>query len=112
MKKFFQVPGPRGKLGIFPSPRAFEKARNFYKSQKYEENMKEYEQDMTKYKEICGKYENKDSPYIWAVGLRKISSSSSYLEGGGEGGFEISRFRGTQAKRHETCQKGVSRWGG
>jgi len=54
MKKFFQVPGPRGKLGIFLCPG----------------NMKECE-------EICGKYENKDSPYIWAVGLGKISRSSS-----------------------------------
>jgi len=33
-------------------------------------------------KEICGKYENKDSPYIWAMGLEKISSSSSYFGAG------------------------------
>jgi len=44
MKKFFQVPGPREKLGIFPNPRALEEARNFSKSQEYEENMKEYEE--------------------------------------------------------------------
>ena len=60
-----------------------------------------------KYEEICGKYENKDSPYIWAVGLGKISSSSSYF---GEGGwFAISRFRGTPEKRHETCQNFAAR---
>ena len=28
------------------------------------------------------KYENKDSPYIWAVELGKILSSSSYFGGG------------------------------
>ena len=37
------------------------------------------------YEEISGKYENKDSPSIWAVGLGKIPSSSSYLEGWGVG---------------------------
>ena len=32
------------------------------------------------------KYENKDSPYIWPVGLGKISSSSFDLgRGGGDG---------------------------
>ena len=36
MKKFFQVLGPRGKLGIFPGPRVLEEARNFSKSQEYE----------------------------------------------------------------------------
>jgi len=60
---------------------------------------------MKKYEGICGKYENKDSPYIWAVGLGKILSSSSYFEAGrGMGWFAIFRFRGTPEKRHETCQ--------
>ena len=59
-----------------------------------------------KYEEICGKYENKDSPYTWAEGLRRISRSSSYLgRRGGREWFDISRFRGTPEKRHETCQK-------
>ena len=43
--------------------------------------MKKYEGIMKE--EVCGEYENKDSPYIWAVGLGKIPSSSSYLEEGG-----------------------------
>ena len=30
-------------------------------------------------KKYVKKYENKDSPYVWAVGLGKIPSSSSYL---------------------------------
>ena len=37
------------------------------------------------YEEMSGKYENKDSPSIWAVGLIKISSSPSYPERGGGG---------------------------
>ena len=36
------------------------------------------------------------------MGLEKISSSSSYLGGGG---VAISRFSGTPEKRHETCKK-------
>ena len=52
--------------------------------------------------EIYGKYENKDSPYIWTVGLGKISSSSSYPGGGWE--FASFRFKGTPEKKHETCQ--------
>ena len=35
--------------------------------------MKKYDGNMKKYEEICGKYENKDPPYIWAVGLGKNS---------------------------------------
>ena len=54
---------------------------------KYEGNMKKYERKYEeiwrKYEEICGKYENKDSPYIWAVGLGKILRSSFFR--GGEG---------------------------
>ena len=41
MKKFFQVPGPRWKLGIFPSPRALEEARNLRNMKKYERIMKD-----------------------------------------------------------------------
>ena len=67
--------------------------------------MKKYEGYMKKYEEICGKYENNDSPYVWAVGLGKISRSSFFRGGEGEGWFAISRFRGTPEKRHETCQK-------
>ena len=33
------------------------------------------------------KYENKESSYIWAVGLRRILSSSSYFGGGGRSQF-------------------------
>jgi len=55
------------------------------------------------YEEIFGNYENEDSPYIWAIGLGKISSSSSYLGGGGAW-FAISSFRDTPEKRHGTCQ--------
>ena len=42
-------------------------------------------------------YENKDSPYIWAVGLEKMSRSSYF-----GAGVAISRFRGTPEKKHET----------
>jgi len=46
---------------------------------------------------------NNDSPYIWAVGLGKIPSSSSHPRG--EGWFAaISRFKGTPEKRLKTCQ--------
>ena len=58
---------------------------------------------MKKYKGNMKKYENKDSPYIWAVGLRKISRSSFYFGWGGEW-FAIFRFRGIPEKRHEICQ--------
>ena len=95
---------------IFPSSRAQEEAWNFSKSQsitwnseffyvlgiwknmeKIWRNMKEYEGIMKdseeiwrKYEEIwinMWKYENKDSPYIWAMGLgkhRRHSSSQNY----------------------------------
>ena len=56
MKKFFQIPGPRGKLGIFPSPT----------------NVKKYEGNMKKCEGTMKKYENKDSPDIWAVGVPGI----------------------------------------
>ena len=50
MKKFFQVPRPTRKLGIFPSPRNMKK---------YEGNMKKYLGNMKKYME-----NKKDSPDI------------------------------------------------
>ena len=46
VKKFFQVPWPRGKLEIFPSSRALEEARNFSKFQEYEEIWRKYEDIM------------------------------------------------------------------
>ena len=41
----------------------------------YEGYMKKYEGNMKKYEEICWKYENKDPPYIWAVGLEKTRTT-------------------------------------
>ena len=60
--------------------------------------MKKYEGNMKKYKK-----NKKDSPYIEAVGLGKIPSSSSYLwvrreRGDGGGAGSISRFRDTPEK--------------
>ena len=44
---------------------------------------------------------NKDSPYIWAVGLGKISSSSSYLGGRG------SQFPGLGVPQRKDIMKHV-----
>ena len=70
----------------------------------YEGYMKKYEGIMKgeiwrKYEEICGKYENKDSLYIWVVGLGKISRSSSFFGAGGWGGG--SQFPGLEVPQRK-----------
>ena len=79
--EFFQVPEPWRKLGIFLSFRNMKEYEEVWRN--YEENMKEYEEIWRKCEEIWRKYENKDSPYVWAVKLRKILISSSYFGGRG-----------------------------
>ena len=79
----------------------YEKNMNKYEenTKKGEEYMKNYEGIRKIYEEICWKYkethENKNSSYIWAVGLGKIPSSLSLGQGGG---VAVSRFRGTSKK--------------
>ena len=88
--EFFQVLEPWRNLGIFLSPmKEYEEVWRKYDGNmkelggKYEGIMKDIWRNM---KEIWwGKYESKDSPYIWALRLGKISSSSSDLGGGGGG---------------------------
>ena len=86
--------GPRGKLGIFLSPRNMKTfmKKIWRKYRNYEGYMKKYKGNM-KYMGKMKKYtENKDFPYISAVGLGKIPSSSRYLwarRGWGGGGSQF-----------------------
>ena len=93
--EFFQVKRPRGKLGIFVSPRKIKKMwRNMKEiSRKYEEIWRKYEGIMKDIWRIWRKYEQiwrnmkkiwrNYSPHIWAVGLTR--------QGGGVTKYE---FRG------------------
>ena len=74
MKKIFQIPGPRGKLGILPSPRNMIMKKYEGNMKKYEGTMKKYEGNMKKY---VGNMKIRTFPIIWAVGLEKISQHHS-----------------------------------